>query len=301
MLQYDARSATLRQRLKCRMIRPVVLRHNAAGPPGGALTASRGRRRPQWLHWALILGVLLLGLAMPPLASAGGVVTNCSDDAQFSGLLASGGTITFNCGGIGATAAITIASTKAIGTAVRIDGGGKITLSGNQARRIFNVQPGANLTLANLTLRDGRDFGGGAILNQGTLTIENGTLVNNEAYGQYGGAIKNIGALTVTNSLLTTNAATTGYGGAIDSAELDSLTVIVSSTLSNNSAGLGGGGIANNGIVRLTGATFSGNTASANYGGGAIENTGPLTVVASTFSGNTAGKGGGIYNRVLAE
>ncbi len=75
--------------------------------------------------------------------------------------------------------------------------------------------------------------------------------------------------------------------------------VVVNSTFSGNSAQLGGGGIANNGSVRVSDSTFSGNsTQSLNgvSGGGAIENTGPLTIERSTFTNNRAGKGGGVYN-----
>jgi len=60
-------------------------------------------------------------------APTAGVVTDCSTDTQFSSLLAGGGTITFNCGGVGAAAAITLSSTKTIVDNTTIDGGSKIT------------------------------------------------------------------------------------------------------------------------------------------------------------------------------
>src|SRR4051794_10565603 len=50
----------------------------------------------------LIVSALLAGLAgtsnATPARAANQVVTNCSDDTQFSSLLALGGTITFDCG-----------------------------------------------------------------------------------------------------------------------------------------------------------------------------------------------------------
>lgn len=255
-------------------------------------------RRQWWTPSLIILGMLLQGLQQPQLVIAGGVVTNCADDTQLSALIASGGTITFNCGGVGTTATITLSSTKIIpsGASVALDGGGKITLSGNNARRLFNVRANARLSIANLTLRDGKDFGGGAILNDGTLIIDRTTLTANEASGQFGGAIKNTGSLTITNSLIAYNTATSGYGGGIDSAETSTLTIIRNSTFIQNTARLGGGALANNGIVQISDSTFSGNSAGLEYGGGAIENTGPLTVVSSTFTSNAAGKGGAIYN-----
>src|SRR5687768_9219593 len=91
---------------------------------------------------------------------AGGMVTNCSNDAQFSSLLASGGTVTFNCG----PALIHLSSTKTIGANTTIDGGGKITLSGDNARRLFEISS-VTLTLNNITLSNGYAAGadGGAI------------------------------------------------------------------------------------------------------------------------------------------
>ena len=247
---------------------------------------------------AVLILLALLGLRLPRVAAAG-VVTDCSSDTQFSALLAGGGTVTFNCGGVGAVATITVSSVKAITANTTVDGGGRITLNGSNARRIFTVNSSATLSLNDLTLTNGNAVGGGLIRNDGVLLISNSTLTNSVASGDYGGAIKNTGAVTITNSLLANNSAPQGYGGAIDSALSTSLVVVVNSTFNDNSALLGGGGIANNGIVRVSDSTFSGNsTPSLNSvsGGGAIENTGPLTIERSTFTNNRAGKGGGVYN-----
>lgn len=81
-----------------------------------------------------------------------------------------------------------------------------------------------------------------------------------------------------------------GRSGAIHN--LENLTV-TSSTLSGNSAILGGG-IANYGMVTITNGTLSGNM--ADYGGGIFNNgLGTATVISSTISGNMVnGSGGGI-------
>jgi hypothetical protein len=245
---------------------------------------------------ALMLAVVA---AMAPRAPAAGVVIDCSTDAQFSSLLAGGGTITFNCGGVGAVAAITLSSTKTIVDNTTIDGSGKITLSGGGARRLFSVDAGTALTLTGLTLMQGVAYEGATIYNLGTLRLSNSTILSSTATGGFGGAIKSLGSIIVTDSVFQQNASQQGYGGAIDSVQKTSLVSVTNSSFYNNSSRIGGGAIASNGIVQIERSTFSGNSTESQFGlsgGGAIENTGPLAVTASTFSANQAGKGGAIYN-----
>jgi CSLREA domain-containing protein len=108
-----------------------------------------------------------------------------------------------------------------------IDGGSaKITVSGNNAVRVFEVGTstisGAKLTLNNLTVANGRAILGGGILNESsnTLTVRNSTLSGNSARAA-GGDIHNNspGTLTVRNSTLWGNSATEdfGTGGSISS------------------------------------------------------------------------------------
>lgn len=230
---------------------------------------------------------------------AGSSVTNCNNDTQLSSLLASGGTVTFNCGASGAPATISFATTKTIATSVTIDGGGKIILSGANARRLFQVNAGVTLTLLNITISNGVAIGGGAVFNDGSLVIQNSTFSSNTVAGDYGGAIKSNGSVTISNSIFMNNTAPGGYGGAIDITQSTSTLDITNSTFDANSAFLGGGAIASNGIIVITGSTFKNNVTSSNggtSGGGAIETTGSLTVNTSTFNNNTGGKGGAVYN-----
>ena len=73
----------------------------------------------------------------------------------------------------------------------------------------------------------------------------------------------------------------------------------VTATLTNltitrgNSAGLAGGGLANNGTATLTDCIVSNNTASD---GGGLANDGTLTLNGSTVSNNSASDGGGLEN-----
>src|SRR5262249_18662214 len=78
---------------------------------------------------------------------------------------------------------------------------------GSNEFRLFDVAPGASLTLQAVSLHGGWASGsgvagdGGAIYNQGTLTVSNGSTFFGSA--RYGGGIYNAGGtVTVTNSTL---------------------------------------------------------------------------------------------------
>ena len=152
-----------------------------------------------------------------------------------------------------------------------------ITLDGGQGTQLFSVASGGKLALNDLTLHDGAGSEGGAIDNNGSLTVTDSTLSGNVGMG---GAINNNGTLMVSNSSFSDNSTPNdGVGGAIASLAFGSVTV--------------------------TNSTFSGNSASGSYGlGGAIaccgtvssggppSSGGSLTLTSSTFSGNSAAGGG---------
>ncbi|MEM4412690.1 MAG: choice-of-anchor Q domain-containing protein [Candidatus Caldarchaeum sp.] len=170
------------------------------------------------------------------------------------------------------------------------------TLNGSVAAgefRIFEVPRGGDLTLRDVTVRNGCADGanGGGIDNLGTVTITNSTISGNSAnYG--GGGIGNAGGIAITNSTISGNSARQWGGGIINFGTV----IITNSTISGNSADLGGG-IINANRVTLTNSTISNN--SANYGGGIYNySVGTVTLTNSTISGNRArGFGGGIYNQ----
>jgi hypothetical protein len=196
------------------------------------------------------------------------IVSVC-DEAHLLAALVGGGTVTFNCSGtIILTAMITIAADTTIDSSRQ-----SVTISGNNAVRVFTVNPGVAVTLNALTITNGSAVDGGGIYNSGTLIVSNSTFDGNSARGDYpgpnfgGGIYNNNGALTVSNS-----------------------------TFSSNGAYDGGGGIYNkSGTLTVSNSTFAGNGAAR---GGAIYNgNGALTVSNSTFAGNSAyGGGGSIYN-----
>ena len=155
---------------------------------------------------------------------------------------------------------------------------------------IFIIAPGVNVNISNLTFTQGQNTNiGGAICNEGTLTVTNSTFENNKA--DCGGAICNEGTLTVTNSMFVGNNATSDVGGAIYNG---GDVTVSNSTFVDNSAYIGGA-IYNEGTLTVTNSMFVGNNATS-YAGGAICNGGDVTVSNSTFVDNSAYIGGAIYN-----
>src|SRR5438477_5520107 len=103
---------------------------------------------------AIVTGLIFLNLVAPGdrlLASA--TVTNCTQSALLDAL-ATGDEVIFACDG-----ALSITNTILISGTVTITATGQNTsitgVGGTNGIRLFLVQPGANLTLRNLTLMNG--------------------------------------------------------------------------------------------------------------------------------------------------
>jgi len=213
-------------------------------------------------------------------SSAGGDTANCDGLPATSGTIPTGTyTLTGDC---------TITGTFMVESGTITINGGGFEIDGGGSYQIFNVSSGATLELNNVTLRRGKTVtrNGGAIANEGIVTITNSTLSNNHA--AYGGAIANEGTVTITNSTLSGNLAT--YGGAIYN---NGTFTVNSSILSDNSTILSGGAIYNKGTVNISNSTLTRNRARH---GGAIDNDGMLTISNSTLSVNVATTQGGAIN-----
>jgi len=190
---------------------------------------------------------------------------------------------------------ITLLSQINISKTVTISGiGANITISGNNASRVFNIAANTTVTINGITIINGatkdRDDGG-AIYNAGTLMITNSTLSNNNSEDE-GGAIYSVGTLAITDSTLSSNNGGS-YGGAIYN--VGTLT-ITDSTLSNNKGGSYGGVIYHEGTLTIRSSILSDNNG---YEGGVIYNNGKgtLTIMNSTLSNNNSdNNGGAIYN-----
>ena len=134
-----------------------------------------------------------------------------------------GSTITFDMNQV--TSPITLTTGELlIGKNLTINGPTStgLTISGNNASRIFNVQSGT-VAISKMQISGGTVTGGnngGGVLNAGTLTLINTTVSGNTAANQ-GGGVYNSGTLTLVNSTLSGNTGTLGGGGSPSSAEED--------------------------------------------------------------------------------
>jgi uncharacterized repeat protein (TIGR01451 family) len=183
---------------------------------------------------------------------------------------------------------------------VTITANGALTVSGNQASRVFHVASTSTTALVGLIVSDGFNTaanpkGGGCILNEGALTISRSTIqscLTGDTEG--GGILNNGGTLTVADSTVSQNASTSVGGGISNPA--GTLTVSNCSFVGNLAGNNSGGAIASNGTATITGSTFSGGR--GHFCGGANSNAGTMTLQNSTLTGNTVdvGDGGGILN-----
>jgi hypothetical protein len=149
------------------------------------------------------------------------------------------------------------------------------TATGTPAFRLLDVAAGAALTLESLTLQGGLasnlyDFAGqgGAIYSNGSLTVANCTIQNNQARGTFtfadGGAIYSTGSVIIqsctiqNNEAFTANGFTAAGGGIYSTGSLtvQSTTIQNDSAIGGNSTGLGGtGGSAFGGGIYIGGGT----------------------------------------------
>lgn len=217
-----------------------------------------------------------------------------ADTIQFqSGLT---GTITLTSGDIDLTEAVTITG----------PGAGLLTVSGNDASRIFDIAATAeiaeNFTITNLTVTsgatDGED-GAGIRVSEDNLTLTDVVVSGNDVLNGSGGGISVAGyegSLSINNSTITGNTSTI-VGGGIAFMVYDGGTLsITSSTISGNASEVYGGGIAAaayySGTLLITGSTISGNT-SGNVGGGLTASLGcegsVATILNTAIVNNTSG------------
>ena len=151
-------------------------------------------------------------------------------------------------------------------------GAGSLSVSGNSAGRVFQIDLGAAADISGLTITGGfpgvGPAEGGGIFEDGDLTLTRCVVSGN--YAPQGGGIFNSSAATLK---------------------------LVDSTVANNQASDGGGAYIKGGLF-ATRCTFWGNTASEF--GGAVFNQGNATLEDSTLSRNVALQGGAIFDKAHA-
>jgi hypothetical protein len=205
-------------------------------------------------------------------------------------------------------------SNTSFSTTITGTGASLLTISGNNASQVFDVENGVTASLSGLTITGGSTSGyGGGLYNSGIVTLDDCTISGNSADVGGGMASGDASTTTLVGGTIGGNNATYGGGLFIEGkASLDSCTISGNSaqfggglenssegtptlddcTISSNS-GEFGGGVLIFGTTTFDGCTISGNTAQT---GGGLDNSGTAMLSDCTISGNTGEYGGGLHS-----
>jgi hypothetical protein len=163
------------------------------------------------------------------------------------------------------------------GSPVMIDAS-DASLLGN---RVFHIWPGAHLTLVNIGITGGRQFFGGGIWNEGTLTLDNCLVTGNSCDVGDGGGIYNTGTLTVSNCTIRGNSAGAGNNSIVFLGGSGGVVYITFPLPMPGGNGGNGGGVCNLGTLNMNNSIVAGNSAGSGQVGS---------------GGGSGGSGGGVYN-----
>ncbi len=224
------------------------------------------------------------------------VITNCT---------LAGNTTSFG-GAIDNRGTLTISNSRIYSNSVDTAGGGIENEAGTVliSDSVFTADSSFNggaienvvgsMTLSRVTLSANWGGQGAGVLNNATLLVQDSTIAGNHSDSTGGGLLNQPGGtLTLLNIVVASNTATL-YGGGIANSGLLTLT---GGLVSLNIDSLdGGGGLAQfGGTARVDRSALVSNTAS--IGGGVLVLGGAITLTNSTVSGNsTSDVGAGIYN-----
>ena len=207
--------------------------------------------------------------------------------------------------GRGADAIRLKAGSYVLSSAAQLEIAGDLTIRGAgaedtvidaaQLSRVLHIA-GWSVELEGLTIQGGLAPFDAGILNDGTLFLTHSIVRGNSAETSNGG-ITNLGAMVIADSSIVGNVAVQEFNGGIFNGAGARLT-LVDSTVSDNTANLSNGGIANLGAMAIVDSLVSGNVATSEHQGGIFNGVGAtLTLVDSTVSENTANlSNGGINN-----
>jgi hypothetical protein len=181
-------------------------------------------------------------------------------------------------------------------------GTSNLTISGNNARRVFFVSGGKTVSISGVTIANGlASTDGGGIYLSGTLTLDNVLLSNNNAGASGGGiATDSSSSLTITNSRIINNNAVSNGGGIHFTGTSISLDNVVIDNNHVTSGSNGGGGVY---IGNSTTSAFFMDTAitnnSSTAAGGGLASYSSLTIFGSLVANNSTsgsgGQGGGLF------
>lgn len=163
--------------------------------------------------------------------------------------------------------------TPAIGYLKIVGEGSGATIDADTNCRVLNVASGANVTIENITLKNGRQSGGSGVYVSGTLTMESGSTISGSK---------------------TTGSAGSGGGVFVDSSGKFYMN---GGTISGNEAKYGGGiCVSSGGLFEMTGGKISGCTApiASNGEGGGICSNGTLSISGGSVEENSGTIGAGV-------
>ncbi|MBC7901169.1 MAG: carboxypeptidase regulatory-like domain-containing protein [Saprospiraceae bacterium] len=232
---------------------------------------------------------------------AGAGVCTLRAAVQESNVTSGGQTITFDplLFSVPQTIILTLGTEITISSDVTISGpaANLLTVDGGPGNsRIFSVN-GIVATIAGMTITGGGGLGalssgnGGAIFaNGGTLVLNAVHVTGNTSVTNFGGGLYYFGGINnqINNSTISNNTSGGTCGGFV--IEIGGLTV-TNSTISGNSATLGGAGFCNNffSTTTLRNSTITANTAGGGASGGGISTDSSLNLGSTIVAGNTAG------------
>jgi hypothetical protein len=219
------------------------------------------------------------------------------DTIVFSSLFDTPQTITLTGGQLELTG--TEAGTTVTGPGVNL-----LSVSGDNASRVFGVDANVTASMSGLTITGGNSAGsgGGGMANYGTATLANCTVSGNSTSAPYlfGGGLWNTGTATLTDCTVSGNSAENGSGGGLENlngvAPATAAMTLINCTVSGNTAQQGGGVDNLQGTVTLTNCTVNGNSGST-YGVGGLNNNGGTAAMTNTIvAGNSNGDISGSYS-----
>jgi hypothetical protein len=300
------------------MLLPSFMRRwmngKAFAPRRARPATTRSARRRAWLRLEALEDRSVPSTVTNLFDSGGGSLRQAILDTP------AGGTVDFQAGLSGTITLMT--GELAIGKNLTIAGPGAsvLTVSGNHASRVFDIAP-ATVVMSGLTIANGGASNGGGIFNNGTLTITDSIIRDNNAPSGGGGVFNNA-TLVVTDSVISGNTAmSSGVGGggifsqgamvtvtrstirnntAIEAGGIagSSMTILDSTIRENTVTNFFGGGVSIRGSGNMiANSTITGNRVlGAGAGGGIASVFATATITNSTISNNTANSGGGIFN-----
>lgn len=157
------------------------------------------------------------------------------------------------------------------------------SISNNDGGALRNARTG-DLTLDSCTFSNNRSKNlGGAISNQGMMTMIGNTLEENRS--ERGGAISNQGTVTMQKSMLLSNSSK--YGGAINNLA----TMSIQATNIKKNTSWSGGAVYNQGTITFKGSRITDNDSRSD--GGGICNKGEIEMDGIVLKQNKSGSSGG--------